>query len=353
MEDFPITGKIQNNFFKSRVFPHCGRTRNEVMIGPQYGVDVSVVNIGNGLAMALTSDPLSLIPTLGLRESAWLSVQLMANDMATTGFAPMYAQFVLNLPTTLSANDFEQYWKYIHEYCEQLGVAITGGHTGRFDGLMSTVSGGGTMIAIAPIEDIITSKGAQPGDILIMTKECALLSTAILALSFPQTVKKNCGDEIYRQGCELFYKTSAVQAGLIAGETGRHSKGVTAMHDVTEGGVLGALYELAQASTCGLRIDEAKLPIGEAQRMIGELFNIDPKCCVGAGSMIIAVKPAAVELLVSRMQAEGIKATVIGSVVEAEQGIVIGNENEQKLLPQPQADPYWDAFFSAYNNGWK
>src|SRR3982751_1257473 len=156
MEAFPDTGKIQNNFFKSRVFPYCGSPRTEVIIAPEFGVDVSIVNLNNGLAMAMTSDPLSLIPTLGLQESAWLSVQLMANDMATTGFAPMYAQFVLNLPTSLSANDFEQYWKYIHQYCERLGVAITGGHTGRFEALNSTVSGGGTMITIASGEDILT-----------------------------------------------------------------------------------------------------------------------------------------------------------------------------------------------------
>ena len=124
MEEFPQTGKIQNNFFKQHVFPYCGKSRNEVIVGPQYGVDVSIVNLNNGMALAMTSDPLSLIPTLGLRESAWLSVQLMANDMATTGFAPQYAQFVLNLPTTLSVKDFEVYWKYIHEFCDRLGTAI-------------------------------------------------------------------------------------------------------------------------------------------------------------------------------------------------------------------------------------
>ena len=108
MAAFPVTGKIQNNFFKSRVFPYCGKIRSEVMVGPEYGVDTSIVQLPNGLAMALTSDPLSLIPTLGLQESAWLSVQLMANDMATTGFAPQYAQFVLNLHSRLTAEDFEQ-----------------------------------------------------------------------------------------------------------------------------------------------------------------------------------------------------------------------------------------------------
>lgn len=244
MEEFPAAGKIQNSFFKSRIFPWCGKERSEVTVGPQYGVDVAIVKLGNGLGMAMTSDPLSLIPTLGLRESSWLSVQLMANDMATTGLAPMYAQFVLNLPTTLSAEDFETYWKYIHEYCHRLGVAITGGHTGRFEGLQSTVCGGGTMIALAPLGDMITSQGARSGDLVIMTKECALISTAILSLSFPETVKNACGEEIWRRGCDLFYKTSAVEAGLAAGELGRLAGGVSAMHDVTEGGVMGALYEL-------------------------------------------------------------------------------------------------------------
>jgi len=351
--EFPVTGKIQNSFFKSRVFPYCGRPREEVIIGPHYGVDVSIVHLQQGLAMAMTSDPLSLIPTLGLRESAWLSVQLMANDMATTGFAPMYAQFVLNLPTTLSAEDFEQYWRYIHEYCDRLGVAITGGHTGRFDGLQSTVSGGGTMITIAAGEELITSKGAQPGDVVIMTKECALLSTAILALSFPQTVKKECGEEIHRQACELFYKTSAVEAGLIAGEFGRHTRAVTAMHDVTEGGVMGALYELAYASGCGMEIDETAIPVGEAQQKIGDLFRIHPMHCVGAGSMIITVKEDQYHSLLIQLEAKSIKARVIGKVMNTEAGLVIDNGDQQRILHSPEADPYWDAFFHAFNSGWK
>jgi hydrogenase expression/formation protein HypE len=353
MEAFSETGKIRNNFFKSRVFPYCGAKRNEVVVAPEYGVDVSIVNLNNGLAMAMTSDPLSLIPTLGLQESAWLSVQLMANDMATTGFTPMYAQFVLNLPTSLSADDFEQYWKYIHQYCEHLGVAITGGHTGRFEGLHSTVSGGGTMITIAPGEDMLTSKGATPGDILIMTKECALISTAILALSFPETVKKFCGESFHQQACNLFYQTSAVEAGLAAGLIARHTKSVTAMHDVTEGGVMGAIYELTQASRCGVVIDENKIPVGEAQQKIGDHFNIDPKYCVGAGAMIITVKPDKVQLLLSQLKSKSINATIIGKITTADKGVQVRNNEGERTLVLPEADPYWGAFFNAFNRGWK
>src|SRR3954463_12319660 len=134
MAEFPKTGKIHDEFFKTLIYPFCGSRRAEVLTPPQYGVDVSLISMPNGYDMALTSDPLTLIPTMGLQESAWLSVVLMANDMATTGKAPMYAQFVLNLPATLSSADFDIYWKHIHTFCEEMGTAITGGHTGRFEG---------------------------------------------------------------------------------------------------------------------------------------------------------------------------------------------------------------------------
>lgn len=351
--DFPETGKIQNSFFKEKVFPFCGAVRGEVVIGPEYGVDVSIVNLPNGLAMAMTSDPLSLIPTLGLRESAWLSVQLMANDMATTGFAPQYAQFTLNLPTTLGVHDFEQYWKYIHEFCERLGIAITGGHTGRFEGINSTIAGGGTMITIAPGEQIVTSKGAQPGDVLIMTKECALIATSILALSFPETVTTSCGAAIQQQAAQLFYETSAVEAGLAAGEFHRHTHSVTAMHDVTEGGVLGAIYELAHASGCGVLIEENAIPMGDAQQKIGALFNIDPLYCVGAGAMIITAKADKAPLLIEHLAKNNVRATVIGSVTKPSAGLKIHRAQQVIDLQHPGADPYWAAFFDAFAKGWK
>ena len=351
--DFPETGKIQNSFFKEKVFPFCGAVRSEVVIGPEYGVDVSIVNLPNGLAMAMTSDPLSLIPTLGLRESAWLSVQLMANDMATTGFAPQYAQFTLNLPTTLGVHDFELYWQYIHEFCERLGIAITGGHTGRFEGINSTIAGGGTMITVAPGEQIITSKGAEAGDVLIMTKECALIATSILALSFPETVIKSCGSDIQEQAAKLFYETSAVEAGLAAGEFHRHTHSVTAMHDVTEGGILGAIYEMAHASGCGVVINESAIPLGEPQKKIGALFNIDPLYCVGAGAMIITAKADKASLLVEHLAKNNVKATVIGSVTAPSEGLKIHRGQDVIELQHPGADPYWSAFFEAFAKGWK
>ncbi len=141
--------------------------------------------------MALTSDPLSWIPTLGLRESAWLSVHLVANDIATTSQAPQLAQLVLNLPETATSTAFEEYWMFVHKYCKEIGVAITGGHTGKATGQHSTLAGGGTMISIAPAGKMLLSKYARPGDLIMVTKEAAQVATSIPALSFPEMVKRN------------------------------------------------------------------------------------------------------------------------------------------------------------------
>ncbi len=114
------SGKISKDGFKNVIRPYSGYKREEVLIGPQFGVDTALIDLGNNLGMAVSSDPLSLIPSIGLKASAWLSVHLLANDMASTGFAPMYAQMVLNLPPNLSLKSFEEYWGFIHGFCEIL-----------------------------------------------------------------------------------------------------------------------------------------------------------------------------------------------------------------------------------------
>jgi hydrogenase expression/formation protein HypE len=347
----PLSGKITNGGFEQIILPSCGYPRNEVLTGPTFGVDISLISLPGGLGLAMTSDPLSLIPSLGLQESAWLSVHLMANDMATTGFTPMYAQMVLNLPPTLTEQDFTTYWNYIHQYCNAIGVAITGGHTGSIEGQNSTIAGGGTMILTAPANEILLSKMAEAGNVIIVTKDCALSSAAILAMSFPQTVKNKLGKEVYEQGCELFYQTSSLPEALVAAVN--HNQEITAMHDVTEGGVLGAIYEMAIASGNGILVDNELLPMGNTQQSICELFNIDPRFCIGAGSMVIAAKKEHSQHIMQRFHQNGIKATIVGEFTDRAQGYKLMENGTATEMPYNSKDPYWAAFFAAYKNRWR
>jgi hydrogenase maturation factor len=354
MSAFAESGKLQMEIFNQLIYPYRGAYNRMVATGPEYGVDVSIIHLPNDLAMALTSDPLSWIPTLGLQESAWLSVHLMANDIATTSQPPQFVQLVLNLPESASSAEFEEYWKFVHRYCKEAGISITGGHTGKAAGQHSTLAGGGTMIGIAAAEKMLLSKYAAPGDLILVTKEAAQVATSILALSFPETVKKKCGNEIWQKAASLFYETSSLQAGLCAGILNDGpEKMITAMHDVTEGGLLGAIYEMAAAAGCGAIIDAEELPVGEAQQAVCDLFDIDPLRCVGAGSMIMAVRPEHQKQVLDLFAKQHIQASVVGEFTAKEEEIRIRKKEKQEILSKPGADPYWNAFFHALKNEWK
>ncbi len=346
------SGKIEHAFFKEFIQNKCGKKRQEVSVGPQFGVDVSIIDLPNNQAMAMASDPLSLIPSLGLRESAWLSVHLTANDLATTGFPPMYAQFVLNLPAHFSQNDFQAYWDYIHQFCSESGIAITGGHTGFIEGQNSTISGGATFVTIAPQNQLLTSKLAEPGDAILVTKSCAISSVAILAKSFPETVKNKAGFEHYHNACESFYDISVLKDAMTASEE-KKNKQVSAMHDVTEGGVLGAIYEMAVASNNGALIYSDKLPINETQLRICEVFSLAPFYSTGAGSMILTCKKEAVQKVIRRLEATNIPCTQVGEMTSQSKGIKLSEHGQESDLIYPEKDPYWEAFFSALKSGWK
>lgn len=346
-------GKIDHQLFEEIIRKKCGKQRAEVSTGPQFGVDVSVVDLPGGMAMAATSDPLSLIPSLGLEESAWLSVHLMANDMATTGFAPMYAQFVLNLPSTFSKADFDVYWNYIHKFCADMGTAITGGHTGFVEGQNSTIAGGGTFTTVAPKSQILTSGMAKPGDSILVSKQCAISSVAILAMSFPETVKNKLGNEVWQKASESFYETSSLKEAISAIGTEHQYKEVTAMHDVTEGGVLGAIYELAAASGNGALIYDDQLPTGHVQNEVCKLFHLDQRNCVGAGSMIMSCQKGTEASVIARLKMEGIDCAIVGEIKEPSRGIKIVEQGEQKDLIYIEEDPYWAAFYKAFKEGWK
>ncbi len=343
------SGKILRSTFEETIWKQTGARREEVLAGPRYGVDVSVVKLAGGLLMASASDPASLIPGLGLAESAWLTVHLTANDLATTGHRPMYAQFVLNLPLTVTDREFQEYWGFIHQYCDQIGVAVTGGHTGKVYGQESTFAGGVTMSLIA--DDVLLSSGTLPGQSLLVTKGCAISACALLAKSFPGTVKKNLGESAWHVLCDSFRSTSVLDEALIAYRTGR----VSAMHDVTEGGIAGAVAEMCSAAGCGAVIMENRLPFDDITRQMGALFGFDPVRSLGSGALLIACGKGDENMLISTLSDQGIAAWHIGYTTDIAQGVMLSNEitGSSELVAGNKRDPYWNAYTTALKKGWK
>lgn len=345
-------GKISASVFKENIFGQCGAERKEVICGPSFGVDTSIIDLGNDQVLAVSSDPLSLIPSLGMKVSAWLSVHLLANDMSTTGLAPQYAQFVLNLPPSLPREQFEEYWQHIHQLCKETNIAITGGHTGQIPGQESTIAGGGTMFLHGPKDKVITSNCAQPGDSIIVTKQAAISSSALLAMAFPKHVKQHCGEHIQEQVANNFWQISVLPEALLASKALKPQQELHAMHDVTEGGVLGAIYEMATASGCGFEVHTDKIPVSAEVQQVADLFKIDPLLSIGAGSMIMSVKKGTEKRMLDALAVADIPAAHVGTFTE-EKNIIVEADESSTDFYYDGIDPYWEAFFTALNTGLK
>jgi len=124
-------GKVDRNFLGRVLVRNLGARSDDVLVGPGLGLDNAVLSIGAGRVMIVTADPLSMIPSLGMEESAWLTVHELASDLTTSAVRPQFAVLDYNLPPSLSMGDFEVYVKAVGRECSKLGVSIIGGHTGR------------------------------------------------------------------------------------------------------------------------------------------------------------------------------------------------------------------------------
>ena len=153
--------------------------------------------------------------------------------------------------------------------------------------------------------------------------------------------------------CEIFWQTSSLKDGLTAAGTGSKFPEIHAMHDVTEGGVLGAIYEMVKASGKGAFINNDALPVYSWQKEVCELFNLDYREIIGAGSMIISCEKGKEQQVISRLKAENIDCSAVGEIKGEEKGVKIKKGEELKDLAYKTEDPYWKAFFTAIKSSWK
>jgi hydrogenase expression/formation protein HypE len=351
MSETSFYGKIPQDVFLRTVYPHLGFRRRGVIVGPSPGVDCSIIKISKDRVLALSTDPLSYIPELGAEDSAYLSVCSLTADLVTTGLKPQYATLDLNLPPQMGARNFADYWKEVSDQLQRLGVSIVAGHTGIYEGCDYTIVGGGTLLSVGPARRYVTSSGGRAGNRLILTKGAALEGSAVLAKVFPRTVSERAGEEACRQAGRMFRQISVFDDALSAASVGLRNAGVTAMHDVAEGGVFGALLELAEASSLGIRVHKERIPVPEASRRICEAFGLDPYTTLGGGALLIACVQSREKLVLRALNGAGINAATIGELTLRSMGNILVEDGREARLKAERSDKYWRVYSEAKRLG--
>lgn len=337
----PAVGKLDPSAFDEIIFPRLGRPDRSVLHGPRHGVDAAVIDLSDRV-MVIAEDPTFGVPSWGWLRFGWGVVHICAGDVAVTGVRPRYLTISLLLPPSTPRAALEEMWDAIHAECMKLGIAIVGGHTGCYGGIPYPLNGGCTVWGFAAHDQYVTAAGARPGDAVIVTKGAAIEAASILALQYPKTLSRALGPDLVERARKSYWQMSVIEDALTAFEAG----GVTAMHDATEGGVLGGLFEVAHASGNGIRVDLRKVRLSEEASAVCRYFGMDPWSSISEGTLIVTTDPSHVDGIVSALASKDIHSDVIGEILGPSDGrTAVMPDGSARSLTFPEVDPFWGAFF--------
>jgi len=327
-------GKVPVEILKEIVFKNLGAKRQEIVLGPSAGFDGAVIDIGDK-SLIVSMDPI----TGAIAQIGWLAVNINANDIATFGVKPAFFSSCILLSENADGQIVEAICSQMDKASKALGMAIIGGHCEVTPGLVNPIVIGCAM-GIAEKGKYVTAGGAKAGDKLILTKSAGIEGTAILATEHYELLREKVSAELLKSAQKFFEKISVVKEAVLAFETG----GVNAMHDPTEGGVLGGIHEMADASNLGVKVFEEKIPIAEETIKICNFFKIDPLQLISSGALLIASKDGFAEKIVQRLREHNIAASIIGEFLpSAAERLIIRKGGAVGALPRPESDHLWVA----------
>lgn len=311
-------GKLDNDDLERLVLKKFQRVRPESLSSPTIGQDCAMLDLGGDLVV-LSCDP---ITSAGITHLGRLTVHVSCNDAAAAGAEPVGLLVTLLMPPTGSMEEISRISDDLAFAAQLANVDILGGHTEVTDSVVRPVTSA-TVIARQPRGNVL--RGMRPGDEIVMTKWAAIEGTAILSEDFSARLA-NVSSSILASARALSSQLSIVAESKVAMRSG-----ATAMHDVTEGGVLGAAWELGYANSCAVNIDPTEIPVREETRVICDALTLDPLRLIGSGSLLIACENGA--RLCAALHSEGIPSRIIGRAIEGKTSFA-----GTFLLEEPHAD---------------
>lgn len=302
----------------------------EVVVGPRVGEDCAAVRLEGGRLLLVKADPITFVA----EDVGEYALQVNANDIAAMGGVPRWFLATLLLPEGTTPGQLRRLFGQLVEACRRLGVSLCGGHTEVTPGLDRPLLAGAMLGEVGP-QGLITTAGARPGDLLLLTKPIAIEGTSIIARARAREVRDRHGEE-FLQRCLRLVRDPGIgvvrDARLLLGAVRVH-----ALHDPTEGGLAGALRELARASGHGVRLWGDAVPVLPECAQLCRDYGLDPLGLIASGSLLASLPPGEAERALAVLRREGLTgAALIGEVVE--EGLVLLRSGREEPLPAFAAD---------------
>lgn len=323
-------GKVPESVLKRSILKQIHTKREEVLIGADVGEDCAILAFEEEEAVVMSIDPI----TGTVQDIGRLAVQVTANDIASAGAEPVGIMISALFPESVTEEEIRHIMQQAEETCAGLHIQICGGHTEVTKAVnqpVLTVSG----IGKVKKRNIIRTGSAKPGQDVVVSKWIGLEGTSILAKEKEALLLRKFPAYLVKEAKEFDRFLSVVPEAATAVKSG-----VRAMHDVTEGGIFGALWELAESSGVGLEIDLKKIPVKQETIEICNYLDVNPYELISSGAMLMTADNG--HDLVRALEKEEIPASVIGKVTDSNDRVVV-NEEERRFLEPPGTDALYKA----------
>ena len=318
-------GKLPENVLKRSVFKMITHRRQEVLIPPGVGLDCAVADLGNDELVVMSCDPI----TGASKDIGKLAVHVTANDLASNGAIPVGLMVTALLPVSIKESQIKAVMKEMDDECRKLNMEVMGGHTEVTDAVNKIVL---SVAGIGKIkkDKMLSSNNIKPGYEIVVTKSVGLEGTSIIASEKQEELEEHFPKQLVETAKGFVNDISVVHEGRVAADNG-----AVFMHDVTEGGIFGALWEISSAAGYGIEVDLKKIPIRQETVEICNYVDINPYMLISSGSMVIVTPNG--NAMVDVLAGEGIGAAVIGRFTDNNDKVVV-NGDDKRYLEQPSVD---------------
>lgn len=321
------TGKLDSDLLEQIVFQNITYKRPEVLTRPGIGEDCAVVDFGE-YECVMSTDPI----TAAISDIGRLSIHISCNDIASNGIQPLGIMLAVMLPEGTTEEEIREMMRQAGEASKTLGVEIIGGHTEITPAVTKPVIVS-TAIGRGPKGGSQSARCMEPGDFIMLTKFAGLEGTGIIACDFASQLSGVLTEEELQEAQKLLDRVSVVTEGVAAGKVGTHG-----MHDVTEGGILGAVWEMCSISGTGAEVWLDQVPIKDVTKKICRHFDINCLRLISSGCMIIVVPADKKEEMTRAMKEAGVEASYIGIIKDPASGIRMKDGETLTEIDPPASD---------------
>ncbi|MBQ8233276.1 MAG: hydrogenase maturation factor [Lachnospiraceae bacterium] len=335
-------GKITGNALKRSVLKPITYRREEILNGAGVGTDCAIFAVPEGFKQAANVQEAAVAGKADME----LLIGRCVNSLAVAGAQPIAAMIGLLLPETMEEPQLKALMSEAHRVCADYQMQIAGGHTTVSSAVncpFATV----TALGLVPEEPAESAdkvgaaqkgadqkysaqKGPIPGQDIVLSKWIGLEGTALLASKYTDSLLTRYPAYLVEEAASFTKYISIRPEAAIALKAG-----VRSMHDASEGGILAALWEMAERAGVGLSIDLKKLPIRQETVEVCEHVGANPYELRSSGCLIMTTEDG--QGLVRELEAAHIPAGIVGKITDGNERLIL-NEDEVRYMDRPQVD---------------